>query len=76
VHFAYLLTIVCFSSTAWTRPDSNFLMLHADMSMLKNYDVSGPFDEPSCTTMDECTDAPSAHIVSISQLCMVPFVIQ
>ncbi|KAF6026862.1 hypothetical protein EB796_014846 [Bugula neritina] len=51
------------NSTAWTRPDSNFLMLHADMSMLKNYDVSGPFDEPSCTTMDECTDAPSAHII-------------
>lgn len=51
------------SSTAWTRPHSNFLMLHADMAMVKDYTVSGPIDMPSCVTMDACPSARTEEIV-------------
>ena len=38
-------------------------MLHADMSMLKNYTVSGELDTPSCTEVKDCPDADTKEIV-------------
>ena len=38
-------------------------MLHADMSMLKNYTVSGELDTPSCMEVKDCPDADTKEIV-------------
>ena len=59
----YVVISPCHSSSSWIRPDSNFIMLHADMSMLKNYTVSGELDTPSCTEVKDCPDADTKEIV-------------
>ncbi|XP_067946110.1 putative ascorbate peroxidase [Watersipora subatra] len=51
------------NSTAWTRPNSNFIMLHADMAMLKRFTVGDPHETASCSTMSECEDASSSQII-------------
>jgi len=62
--FTELRIIVCRSSQ-WSTRRGAFMMLHADMTLLKQYKTSGEHSLPDCNSFDTCPENPkTAYLVS------------
>ena len=58
------LFLILFSSTQWMRQDRALMMLLSDLTLMKQYTVAGPNDQPSCSRANSCPGSPTADLVS------------